>query len=190
MPYDHSQIGLEPLSQPAERAECTACRKKHYDSTPAPLCGPTWRSLSRTLPQLSLLCVVSVTALLRCRCFCARFAWGCVCTNGEASFHFSCRFGSWTAWFLGYPYSILVPWRSVYAWGAWEMGGKEVAVMMTLLALWLGTLREGAQVLWLRRLPVLQQRVAQTRIVGLGSPNTAAASSIYLHEDNGQVAHT
>ena len=37
---------------------------------------------------------------------------------------------------------------------------------------------------------MLQQRVARTRIVCFGSPNTAAASSINLHQDSSQIAFT
>ena len=71
-----------------------------------------------------------------------------------------------------------------------SMGGRKLAVIMALVLSVTGHLRRKALKCWLRRSPLLQQRIARTRIVCFGSPNTAAALSIYLHQDSSQIAHT
>ena len=87
-----------------------------------------------------------------------------------------------------------------------SMGGRELAVKMALvLSSVAGHLRGSRPrdccggrrccsnvLLWLRRSSLLQQRVARTRIVCFGSPNTASCCFEYLftpRQQNSQIAH-
>ena len=71
-----------------------------------------------------------------------------------------------------------------------SMGGRELAVIVALVLSVTGHLRGRRSSAGCRRSPLLQQRVGRTRIVCFGSPNTAAAPSVYLHQDSSQIART